>query len=240
MSAQELTGGAPGRRPTLAPSTPLHRMAQAGTDARLVHLARQGRNWRLATFLVTGIALIAVSGLVIVASRPAPPPLAVLVDKDSGTTAVLGHVGQQNYEPGVNEKRHAIGEWIKQVRSLPLDPVVLRNNWTEATAYMTAVAGSKLNAWAQSPDAPTQHVGDKTISVQIVSVLPISPTSFEVRWTETTYNSAGTPVSAEPWAATLTLTIIPPNGDADAMVNPLGIRIKDFAWHRDFAAGDGR
>ena len=239
MSATtELTHQSPASRPPTEPLTPLHAAARRGWDDRLGHLARQARNWRLATFALAAIALVAVAGLAVNASRPAPKPLYVTVDRLTGQPTVQGFAaGETHYTPGAAEIRYFLQQWIEHVRGVSLDPVVVRQNWLHAYAFMTPAAAEQMSAWLQSPASPLHKIGAETVSVQVNSVLPIAADSYEARWTETTFDKAGAMTGTVKWAATFTIAISPPTSTRVAMVNPLGLYIRNFAWHRDLAGG---
>lgn len=235
-AATELTQRVPASRPPQEPKTPLHAAARAGWDDRLGHLAKQARNWRLAFFAVLALAMVAVAGLAVLANKPDPRPLYVTVDRATGQPNVMGYAaGETHYTPGVAEIRYFLQQWIYRVRSVPLDPVVVRQNWLQAYAFMEPVAATKLNDWARAPGSPLQKLGAQTVSVQVDSVLPISGNSYEARWTETTYDKNGAVTGAAKWAATFTIDVIPPTNDRAAMHNPLGLYIRNFSWHRDLA-----
>ena len=75
---------------------------------------------------------------------------------------------------------------------------------------------------------PTALLGKKTITVQILDINPISPTTLHVNWTETTINSNGQEEAKKSYGGVFTIAIKQPTKQADILRNPLGIYIVDF------------
>jgi hypothetical protein len=69
------------------------------------------------------------------------------------------------------------------VRSLSIDPIVVRQNWLDAYDYTTDKGAAVLNDYARVND-PFARIGKESVTVQITSVTRASDTSFNVRWTE--------------------------------------------------------
>jgi type IV secretory pathway TrbF-like protein len=74
------------------------------------------------------------------------------------------------------------------------------------------------------------------VNTDISTVLPITESTWEADWTETTRDRdgglVGKPVSMR---ATLEIYIDPPSADArqtDIQRNPLGIYVRDFNWQQ--------
>ena len=93
----------------------------------------------------------------------------------------------------------------------------------------------KLNVWARAPDSPLTKVGQETVTLQLQSVLPIAADTYELRWSQSTFGRDGAPKDTSTWTATFTVEFQTPTTEEDIAVNPLGIYVTDFAWHRDLA-----
>src|SRR3546814_8477855 len=55
--------------------------------------------------------------------------------------------------------------FIRNVRALPLDPVVLRDHWLEAYDFASSRGATALNAYARERD-PFSRVGKATVAVR--------------------------------------------------------------------------
>jgi type IV secretory pathway TrbF-like protein len=88
-----------------------------------------------------------------------------------------------------------------------------------------------LNAMAEADD-PFTKVGKTTIAVDVLSVVRASPTSFNLRWRESTYMS-GTLTHVERFSGVATIVIEPPSSPDRLSKNPLGLYVHALTWSRD-------
>jgi len=217
-----------GRTP--APTTPYQRAAQEW-DERIGSARVQARNWRLMALgqllLASGLAAAlfwsqAQSGVV---------PYVVEVDRLGETRAVGPAI--ERYQPGDAEIAWHLARFIGNVRSLSFDPVLVRRSWLEAYDYASGKAAHFLDEFARVSD-PFSQIGNRTIAVDVTSVVRATAESFQVKWEEHAYER-GNLVATTHWIAILGIAIEPPR-DADTLRrNPLGLHVRDLAWSRDFA-----
>lgn len=236
-SSKELLNTPVGQRPAAPPASPHYDAARKGWNDRIEKAEDDKRKWRWAAFGLFGVCVLSVGGLVAAANQPPPKPLYIRVNSD-GSGQVVGRAEQMN-PVGTREARYYLQHWLKLTRTVPLDPVIIKSAWNEAYAFTTPQAANKLNAYARLPDSPMAKVGRETVAIQIRSVVPISATSYQARWTETTYTDAGQVRDTADWTATFTTKVAEPKDDKLAFVNPFGIYITDFNWQRDLANGQG-
>ena len=90
------------------------------------------------------------------------------------------------YHPSDAQIAHFLARFVENVRSLSIDPVVVRANWLRAYDYVTDRGAQTLNEYARQAD-PFGKIGAKTATVEVISVVRASGDSFEVRWKESTY-----------------------------------------------------
>jgi type IV secretion system protein VirB5 len=205
-----------GRTP--APVTPYQRAAQVW-DERIGSARVQARNWRLMAF---GSLTIAV-GLA-----------GAFVDRLGEVQAIGPAV--EPYSPTDAQIAWYLGRFIGDVRSLSIDPVLVRQNWLEAYDYATEHGAAILNDYARTND-PFKSIGERTVSVQVTSVVRVSEASFQVKWTEQSYDHSAL-TKTERWTAILTLVIRQPR-TADALrKNPLGLYIDGIGWSRELNPGE--
>ena len=118
------------------------------------------------------------------------------------------------------------------MRSIPNDPVVVRQNWLKAYDFTTDKGAQALNGYAQASD-PFAKVGTTQVAVEVISVLRASPNSFRVTWQERAYAN-GQLVSTQRWSAIATLIIDPPHDPERLRKNPLGIFVTGINWSQEF------
>ncbi|MDT9600399.1 conjugal transfer protein TrbF [Sphingosinicella rhizophila] len=217
-----------GRTPE--PETPYQRAGQAW-DERIGSARVQARNWRLLAFgelfLVAGLS----AALVWQSARGSIVPWVVQVDSLGQAQAVEPAVA--DYRPTDPQIAWHLARFIEQVRSVPADPIVLRQNWLRAYDYTTDRGALALNDYARVND-PFARVGQVQISVEVSSVIRASDDSFRIAWVERRYEN-GQLAATERWSAILTLVIQPPRDAERLRKNPLGIFVHAINWSRESA-----
>jgi len=215
-----------GRTPE--PQTPYQRAGQVWDD-RIGSARVQARNWRL---MALGGLLLSASlsgGLLWLSMQSRVVPYVVEVDRLGEPRAI--EPAARDYRPTDPEIAWHLSKFIGEVRSISLDPVLMRQDWLSAYDFTTARGARFLGAYARSAN-PFAEIGARTVSVQVTSVVRASDTSFQVKWTESEYergNLSGT----SHWTAILTVVSRPP-ASADALrKNPLGLYVDAIDWSRE-------
>ena len=165
-----------GRTP--APETPYQKAAQVW-DERIGSARVQAFNWRLMAFgcllLSTGLA----SALVWQSIRGTVTPWVVQVDRLGQAQAVAP--AESSYQPTDPQIAFHLARFIEDVRGLPADGIVLRQDWLRAYDFTTDRGAAALNDFARIND-PFANLGKLQISIEVSSVIRASPTSFRVAW----------------------------------------------------------
>jgi len=213
---------------TPEPETPYKRAAQVW-DERIGSSRAQARNWRLMAFGCLVLSAGFASALVWQSARGTVVPWVVEVDHTGAANAVAP--ASADYQPTDPQIAFHLARFIEQVRSLPDDPIVVRQNWLRAYDFTTSAGATALNDYARSAD-PFGHVGKQQIAVDVSSVIRASPDSFRVAWTERSYANGQLADTAR-WTAILTVVIQTPH-DADSLRrNPLGVFVNAINWSRE-------
>jgi type IV secretory pathway TrbF-like protein len=132
------------RRPTVRdgrtpePETPYQKAAQIW-DERIGSARVQAKNWRLMAFgsLILSVGLA--GGLVWQSTHGTVVPWVVQVDKLGQAQAVAPATA--DYTPSDPQIAWYLAQFIQDVRAVPADPVVVRQNWLQA--YDLHVAGGQ-------------------------------------------------------------------------------------------------
>ena len=156
---------------TPEPETPYHRAGQVWDD-RIGSARVQARNWRLAFFGMLALSGGLAGGLIWQSARSSVTPWVVEVDKLGAARTVAP--ADAGFRPSDPQIAWHLAHFIGQVRSLPADPVVLRQNWLEAYNFVTDKGALALNDYARAAD-PFGRIGRSQTSIDIVSVSAISP-----------------------------------------------------------------
>jgi type IV secretion system protein VirB5 len=127
---------------------------------------------------------------------------------------------------------------VTDIRARSLDPVLMRENWLEAHDFVTMRGRVFLDDYARSAN-PFASVGDRTVSVEVTSVVRASDTSFQVKWTETAYERGGLAGTSR-WTAILGVTVRPPKTADTLRKNPLGLYVDAIDWSRELETSADR
>ena len=114
---------------TPEPVTPYQAAAQVW-DHRLGSSRVQARNWRLIAFGCLGLALLMGGTLVWRAGQSIVTPYVIEVDA-AGQVRAVGEAATP-YHPTDAQIAYHLARFVTNVRSLPMDPVVVRQDWLEA------------------------------------------------------------------------------------------------------------
>ncbi|PJE43132.1 MAG: conjugal transfer protein TrbF [Pseudomonas sp.] len=216
------------------PSTPYQAAAQAW-DERIGSARVQAKNWRLMAFGCLVLALLMAGGLVWRSAQSIVTPYVVEVDR-SGQVRAVGEAAA-TYRPADVQVAYHLARFITLVRSLSIDPIVVRQNWLDAYDYTTDRAAAVLNDYARTND-PFARIGKESVTVQVISVVRASDTSFNVRWTEQRFVN-GAHVGIERWNAVISTVLQTPRTEQRLRKNPLGIYVNGLSWSRELDASEG-
>ncbi|QLH16135.1 conjugal transfer protein TrbF [Paracoccus pantotrophus] len=213
---------------TPAPETPYHKAAQVW-DERIGSARVQAKNWRLMAFGSLILSAGFAAALVWQSARGTIAPWVVQVDDLGQAQTVAPAVA--DYRPSDPQIAFHLGRFIEQVRAIPADPIIVRQNWLRAYDWTTDRGAAALNDHAREND-PFAKLGRAQIAVEVSSVIRASPDSFRVAWTEKHYES-GQLGATERWTAILTIVIRTPRDAATLRANPLGIYVNAISWSRE-------
>jgi type IV secretion system protein VirB5 len=208
--------------------TPYQKAGQVW-DERIGSARVQAKNWRLMAFGSLALTFCLSAGVIWQSTRSTVTPWIVQVDNLGQAQAVAP--ASLDYRPTDPQIAWHLARFIEEVRSIPADPIVLRQQWLRAYDFTTDKGAIALNDYARADD-PFTKAGKEQVAVEISSVIRASPDSFRVAWTERHYQN-GQLAQTERWSAILTLVLETPH-DADRLKrNPLGVYVHAFNWSKE-------
>jgi len=215
-----------GRTPE--PDTPYQRAGQLW-DERIGSARIQARNWRLMSFGCLALASSLGGGVLWQSMQSRVIPYVVEVDRLGEARAVTP--AESMFRPSDPQIAWHVARFIRNVRGLSLDPVMMREDWLDAYAFATRRGAQFLSDYARAAN-PFANVGERIVSVQVTSVVRASDKSFQVKWTETAFER-GTATGSSRWTAILTVVSKPPASADVLRKNPLGIYVDAIDWSRE-------
>lgn len=127
--------------------------------------------------------------------------------------------------------RYQLARWITLTHEVITDPLAEKKLVDEATGMVTQSALGPLNKWWK-PRNPMRKLRTESVDVDVTSAVSLSPHSYQVQWTQTTYTLTGRIQKVSHWQGVIGYTVIPPATASAQRNNPLGIYVTNFSWNR--------
>jgi type IV secretion system protein VirB5 len=204
-------------------------------DERYADLVVGKRNWQLAAGGLLVVSIILAAGLVWLSSHSRYVVYAVQVDK-LGYALTQAQPLTPAAAPDMIDRieRYEVASFIRQARTVTSDAQVEQQQLNSLLAHTRGAADHFLDEYYHADNAahnPFQIAQKETVSVQIDSILQLSPKSYDVRWTEVRRDLNGAALGMPThWEAQLETAIVPPR-EADTIVsNPLGFFVDRMSW----------
>ena len=194
--------------------------------------------WQVFALLCLLIALAGVGGAIAIGSQSKFIPYVVQVNKLGEAIAVsradIAAVADQRVV-------HAsIAAFINDLRMVTPDIALQRRAIFSAYAMLSNndPATVKANEWFNSSEAssPFKRAETQTVNVEIISVIPQSPETWQVDWLEKIYDRQGH-LTEPPFKMRALLRVYnkpttQSTTEEQIRNNPLGIYIQDFSWSK--------
>jgi type IV secretory pathway TrbF-like protein len=222
-------------RARIALSSTMPRPPPATGWDRLKSVQRQISHWRVAAFgSASLVALLGLTFAVSVVRANVTPHIAtarlyeplVILPKMEATA------------PSDAQIAYVLAGFITNVRSLSVDPVVVRANWIDALDHVTARAARMLDAYARD-ESPFTKIGRRSVTVVVTKVARAAEDAFEIHWKERILET-GAPIRRERFTGAVSILFGSPSTANLISKNPLGLYVDRFTWWRDSAVDASR
>lgn len=194
------------------------------------------QTWQVVGLLSLLIAFAGVGGMIHIGSQSKFIPYVVEVDKLGQTIAAGPVTSAAKADPRII---HAtVADFIRCARLVTPDVALQRQAVFRIYSLLSPndAATAKTNEWLNGTDEsnPFKRAGLEMVSIEIKSVLPQSPDTWQVDWVETTYDRQGTlkglPVTMRALVTVYTAEPTSQTTDEQLRNNPMGIYVRDFSW----------
>ncbi len=210
--------------------------ARRSWNAHVGSVVAQRQIWQAVGLLSLLIALAAVGGVIYIGSQSKFVPYLVEVDK-LGQIIAAGPVTAA--AKADSRIIHAtVADFISHARMVSPDVALQRKAVFRVYALLAPndPATAKMNEWLNGhPEAPPfKRAAKEMVSVEIRSVLPQSPDTWQVDWVETIRDRQGmlkgSPVAMRALVTVYTAEPTSQTTDEQLRNNPLGIYVRDYYW----------
>lgn len=184
------------------------------------------------------VALVGVGGAVYIGSQSKFIPYVVEVDRLGQRQAV----GAADRAAPVDERivHAAVADWVGSIRLVTPDIALQRKAIFKVYSMLAPndAATAKANEWLNgaADSSPFKRAELETASIEIASVIPQTPDTWQVDWVETLRDRQGVRKGTpQRWRALVTVYTAAPTPDTtddDMRNNPLGVHIRDFSWSK--------
>lgn len=194
--------------------------------------ARQAAyNLRLLLIIALIAIMILSGGIIYQSSKSTVVPYVVQVGSDGQAQAVT-LAKEAVYEPKEAEIKYFLERFVQESRTLPLDPVVAKKQWTNAFSFLRTTARTRMTDEFRK-DNMQGRLGTETSQITVKTILQQSQDTYQARWTEEVYNHSGNLIERYNMSGTFTIELSVPTNEKEVRINPLGLYIKNFSWARE-------
>ena len=206
-------------------------------DEREGEIIVQNYNLRRLLLGMMSVVMFMTVGLVYKSLSSNVMPYIIEVDTTTGIVRNIGTVeASKHYQAGEAVYKYFLSKFLKNVREMPLDPVVYRENLSTSYGFLTKTAALKLQTMLKS-EKMTEKFGQQTVQINISTILPLEGgRSYQIRWTEEIFTISNGEKKVTPYSGIFTVQMIKSDDETKLMINPIGLYISDFSWSKDATA----
>jgi len=200
-------------------------------------ISRQ-QTWQVIGILSLLIAFASIGGIIHIGSQSKFIPYIVEVDK-LGQTVVVGPV--QAASMADRRVIHAtVAQFITDARTVTPDVALQRNAIFRIYAKLSPndPATPKMNEWLNgtTDSSPFKRAEKEMVNVEIKTVIPQTPDTWQVEWEETIRDRQGTlkdkAITHRALVTVYIAEVTPQTTDEQLRNNPLSVYMRDFSWSR--------
>lgn len=192
--------------------------------------------WQIFGILSLMVSIGGIGGMIHIGSQSKFVPYVIEVDKLGQPLAV----GRADRAAKADQRvvKATIAEFISDARTVTPDGSLQRKSVFDVYAMLSSndSATQKMNEWLNGNEDsnPFKRAQTEMVSVEIGTVLPQTPETWQVDWVETTRDRQGV-IKGKPahMRALVTVYSVEPKlttTEEQMHRNPLGIYVRDFSW----------
>ena len=196
------------------------------------------QTWQVMGILCLMIALASVGGIIHIGSQSKFIPYIIEVDKLGQALAVSP--AQLIATPDQRVVHSAVASFINDARIVTPDIALQRKAVFRVYSMLSAndPATAKANQWFNGTEesSPFTRATKETVSIEINSVIPQTPDTWQVDWIEIVNDRQGIlqgePLRMRALVTVYTIPSTPQTTEEQVRMNPLGIYVRDFSWSK--------
>jgi type IV secretion system protein VirB5 len=179
-----------------------------------------------------------VGGIIHVGSQSKFVPYVVEVDKLGQAAAVSEAQRAAPADPRVVHA--AVASFVSDARLVSPDVALQRKAVFRVYSMLAPndPATGKMNEWLNGSEdsSPFKRAAKEIVSIEILSVLPQTPDTWQVDWMETVRDrqgvAKGLPYRMRALVTVFVVHATPRTSEEEIRNNPLGIHVRDYSWSK--------
>jgi len=194
------------------------------------------QTWQVIGILSLLIALAGVGGIIHIGSQSKFVPYVVQVDRLGQAVAVAPADRAAPADARVIEA--SVASFIADARLVTPDVALQRKAVFRVYSMLAPndPATARMNEWLNGAEesSPFKRAAKETVSIEIASVLPQTPETWQVDWIETSRDRQGI-LKGQPFRMRALVTVYvaePTTSTSEEQIrnNPIGLYVRDFSW----------
>src|SRR5439155_1182729 len=193
-----------------------------------LELVRERHWWQAVAGAELALSLILAGGLVWLSLQHKTVPYVVEVDSLGAARAVkAAETGGHQTDERV--LRYQLAAFIRGARQVMTDRIAMKKGLEQVYAYARGPARTYLDEYYRANN-PFEIAKTYIVVPTVTSLLRLSPTSWQLRWTEDQRGLDGLLLGKSQWEGVLATEVVPPASEETIHVNPLGLYMTDLRW----------
>ncbi len=195
---------------------------------RYLDLTRERRRWQIVASGELLVLMTLAIGLVWLSVQYKTVPYVVEVDS-LGTALAIKPAENATHSADERVVRHQLAAFIRGARQVMTDRIAMKQGLEQVYAYARGSARTFLDEYYRANN-PFEIAKTYVVVPTVTSLLPLSPTSWQVRWAEEQRGVDGSSLGKSQWEGLLTIQIVAPSSADSIQANPLGLYVTDLRW----------
>jgi type IV secretion system protein TrbF len=125
--------------------------------------------------------------------------------------------------------RYQLAAFIRGARQVIRDRIAMKRGLEQVYAYARGPARTYLDEHYRANN-PFEVAKAYAVVPTVTSLLRLSPTSWQLRWTEEQRGLDGLLLAKSQWEGVVTTELRPPTSEGALQANPLGLYVTDLRW----------
>ena len=207
-----------------------YKLAYEEWENRIGSASIQLKNWRLAC--IVSLLFSVLLAIIIIIQLSNDNRFVYIAQVATGDRVTNVKEVTSRYSPTEAQKGAFLAQFVKNIMTIPLDPVVLRTNWKKAYEFVGYKAFQQLNSFALKYNA-FSNISNFTTSVHVDKISPMGNNSYDLTWVVTKINKSGKTVNVTIYNGIFTfIKSKNPKTLQDMIINPTGLQIGYFSFNK--------